>query len=56
MLGLVFFVVAVNVIVQSLFSYHGSVTNGTNILESSWEVDIFHVIHNIVLLSTRLAT
>ena len=56
MLGLVFFVVAVNVIVQSLFSDHGSVANRTNILESAWEVDVLNMIHNIVLLSSCLAT
>ena len=56
MLGLVFFVVAVNVIVQSLFSDHGSVAYWTNILEGSREVYVLYVIHNIVLLGTRLAT
>lgn len=48
--------IAVNVIVQSLFSDHGSVADRTNILEGSREMYVLYVIHNIVLLSTRLAT
>ena len=48
--------IAVNVIVQSLFSDHGSVADWTNILEGPREMYVLYVIHNIVLLSTRLAT
>ena len=48
--------VAVNVIVQSLFSDHGSVANRTNILESSREMYVLYMIHNIVLLSSTLST
>jgi len=53
---LVFFVIAMDVIVQSLFSDHGSVADWTNILEGSREMYVLYVIHNIVLLSTSLAT
>ena len=43
-------------IVQSFFSDHWPVADRTNILESAWEVDVLNMIHNIVLLSTSLAT
>ena len=48
--------IAMDVIVQSLFSDHGSVADWTNILEGSREMYVLYVIHNIVLLSTSLAT
>ena len=43
-------------IVQSFFSDHWPVADRTNILKGSWEMYVFYVIHDIVLLSTSLAT
>ena len=48
--------VAVYMVVKSLLSNHRLITDWADILEGSWKVNVLNVIHNIVLLSTRLAT